>query len=295
MCNEQRNIENEALRLVLSYSTKERIVKQLIRRLSACVTMPRTDRPDIVLFNENTNIVYGIEHFRVSSALKQNSNGERVVFASNEQQQITNHCLARGREEAEKFDYISDETYGELCSAVKISYDLICATTYGDYCLSFRDNFRKHLSKMDAYKRNLISDGFLLDSIVLYFLVEIYFPFGSLHQPVDAGCISSEILFLVLREVHKANTGLSGIIFLMRDIIEPQKYSVSFLDFSDVVRSIRRQRMEQKNLRILFAQRKTYDIHSVSFRRRANEIDFLCNIQDSLIFPIRFKTGGNAP
>lgn len=286
MRNEQRNIENEALRLVLSYSTKQRIVKQLIRRLSACVTMPRTDRPDIVLFNEDTNIVYGIEHFRVSSALKQNSNGERVVFASNEQQRIINHCLARGREEIEKFDYISDETYGELCSAVKVSYDLIRATTYGDYCLSFRDNFCKHLSKMDAYKTNLISDGFLLDSIVSYFLVEIYFPFGSLRQPVDAGCISSEILFLVLCEVHKANTGLSGIIFLMRDIIEPQKYSVSFLDFSDVARSISRQRMEQKNLKVLFAQRKTYNIRSVDFVREDDKLQFLVNIRESRIVQI---------
>lgn len=286
MGNEQWNIENEALQLVLSYFTKERIVKQLIRRLRACVTMPRTDSPDIVLFNQAEKIVYGIEHFRVSSALTENSNGNRVVFVSNKQQQIVNQCLEHGRVEIKNSDYVSDETCNELCSAIKISNDLIRATTYGDYCLSFRDNFCKHLSKVSVYKKNLVNDGFSSDSINLYFLVEIYFPFCSLHQPVDAGCISSDILFLILTEVCRNKVGLAGVIFLMRDIIEYQKYSVSFLDFLDIGGSIRRQHMEQKNLKVLFAQRKTYNIRSVDFVREDDKLQLLANIRESRIVQI---------
>ena len=282
----QQNIEKEALYSVLSYSTKGSIVKQLVQRLNACMIMSRTDSPDIVLFNQAEKIVYGIEHFRVSSALTENSNGNRVVFVSNKQQQIVNQCLEHGRVEIKNSDYVSDETYNELCSAIKISNDLIRATTYGDYCLSFRDNFCKHLSKVSVYKKNLVSDGFSSDSINLYFLVEIYFPFCSLHQPVDAGCISSDILFLILTEVCRNKVGLAGVIFLMRDIIEHQKYSVSFLDFLDIGRSIRRQHMEQKNLKVLFAQRKTYNIRSVDFVREDDKLQLLANIRESRIVQI---------
>ena len=286
MGNVQQDIEKEALYSVLSYSTKGSIVKQLVQRLNACMIMSRTDSPDIVLFNQAEKIVYGIEHFRVSSALTENSNGNRVVFVSNKQQQIVNQCLEHGRVEIKNSDYVSDETCNELCSAIKISNDLIRATTYGDYCLSFRDNFCKHLSKVSVYKKNLVHDGFSSDSINLYFLVEIYFPFCSLHQPVDAGCISSDILFLILTEVCRNNVGLAGVIFLMRDIIEYQKYSVSFLDFLDIGRSIRRQHMEQKNLKVLFAQRKTYNIRSVDFVREDDKLQLLANIRESRIVQI---------
>ena len=78
-CEERRKSELDCLNLLLSYKTSNRIVKQLIGRLSSCcISDLIVDRPDIVMFADD--IVYGIEHFRVNSALLPNSNGSRVVF-----------------------------------------------------------------------------------------------------------------------------------------------------------------------------------------------------------------------
>lgn len=274
-CEERRKSELDCLNLLLSYKTSNRIVKQLIGRLSSCcISDLIVDRPDIVMFADD--IVYGIEHFRVNSALLPNSNGSRVVFADNKYRELTYKVLKQGQLELSEYDDLSEDTLQKVCSNFEELFRLEQQTTYFDYCSSFSTAFEKHVNKLCAYKENILRHG-MVEKLVLYFLIDVSFPFRRLHLPIDCGCITPDILCLF--EKTLGNALLDGIILVMHDMVDLTKCAVFFVDMHDYERSIRRQRMRQSQIPYIFQHAPVLPVPSVSCVRDNGYITFKHRIQ----------------
>lgn len=269
-CEERRKSELDCLNLLLSYKTSNRIVKQLIGRLSSCcISDFITDRPDIVMFADD--IVYGIEHFRVNSALLPNSNGSRVVFADNKYRELTYKVLKQGQLELSEYDDLSEDTLQKVCSNFEELFRLEQQTTYFDYCSSFSTAFEKHVSKLCAYKENILRHD-MIKKLVLYFLIDVSFPFRRLHLPVDYGCITPDILRLFEKSLD--NPLLDGIILVMHDMVDLTKCAVFFVDMHDYERSIRRQRMRQSQIPYIFQHALVLPVPKISCVRDNGYITF---------------------
>lgn len=271
--NMQWQAENDCLELLLSFKSSDRFVKSLIKRLNACQkNLMITDRPDIVMVGDG--VVYGIEHFKVSSALADNSHGERVVFADNDYRRFCRDVLLYGRSELEQTDFISDEVYAKLCVLIEESFKVTYQTTYFDYYKSFERAFCKHVEKVGSYRENIRANG-LVGDVKMYFLIEIYFPFDRLHLPVSEGCITRDILDLF--ESIRSDSLLDGLILIMRDIIGIGKYSVFFVDLNDYQRSIKRQRIEQNCVKSIFMNAEIRPIPEISFVRNGTSVSFIAH------------------
>ena len=269
-CEERRKSELDCLNLLLSYKTSNRIVKQLIGRLSSCcISDLITDRPDIVMFADD--IVYGIEHFRVNSALLSNSKGNRVVFADNKYRELTYKVLKQGQLELSEYDDLSEDTLRKVCINLEELFRLNQRTTYSDYCSSFSIAFEKHVNKLIAYKENILQHG-IINNQVFYFLIDVSFPFSRLHLPVDYGCITPDILRLFEKSLD--NPLLDGIILVMHDMVDLTKCAVFFVDMHDYERSIRRQRVRQSQIPYIFQHAPVLPVPKISCVRDNGYITF---------------------
>lgn len=269
-CEERRKSELDCLNLLLSYKTSNRIVKRLISRLSSCrISDFVVDRPDIVMFADD--IVYGIEHFRVNSALLPNSNGDRVVFADNKYRELTYKVLKQGQLELLEYDDLSEDTLQKVCINLEELFRLEQQTTYFDYCSSFLTTFEKHANKLCSYKENILRHG-IMSNQVFYFLIDVSFPFSRLHLPVDYGCITPDILRLF--EKYLDNPLLDGIILVMHDMTNITKCAVFFVDMHDYEHSIRRQRIRQSQIPYIFQNAPILPVPKVSYVRDNGYITF---------------------
>lgn len=240
----QQSIEKECLKDLLAYQYPNKYVKQLIKKLSACeYDATINDCPDIVMFDK-TN-VYGIEHFRVSSALTINSNRQRVVFGDNYYRKILQQVSQKGFLEIQTDKELSESTLKDACEALNEAFSVISKTSYYDLTKSFEYGISKHISKIKRYRLHLQTQHSQKSSLL--FMIEIYFPFEITHQSIFYGCMTKDMLN-VIKKYCTSDFMLDGVILLMRDILQINKYSVFYIDMKNFDKSVRKQKICQTHI-----------------------------------------------
>lgn len=255
---EQMRIEDDCLSDLLSYKSGPKMVQSLIKRLNECERDDSfKDKPDIVLCDKKSNVIYGLEHFRVNSSVQLNEKN-KLVFGDNQYRKIICDIYEKGHTQLKNDDMISDDVLRGLFLSVLDVHDILKRMCYDDYIKSFNYGFSKHLEKIQFY-RDEIHKRYNIKSNI-YFLVEIFFPFNDICLPIQCGCITRPILFEI--EKIREQCLLDGIIFLMRDFLEFTKYSVLFIDMLNYEKSIKKQSIEQNNVENMF--KKLYRLRNVS-------------------------------
>lgn len=266
----QQSIEKDCLTDLLTYKTPNKYVKQLIKRLSSCeqdITI--NDSPDIVMFDQ-TN-VYGLEHFRVSSALTTNSNGQKVVFGDNDYRNILQQVFQEGYLEVQEDKKLSESTLKDVCETLNEAFRVISRISYSDLIKSFDYGFSKHMAKIGSYRLHLQTQ--YSQKINLLFMIEIYFPFEITHQSIAYGCVTKDMLD-VIKKYCTSNFMLNGVVLLMRDILYVNKYSIFYIDMADIDKSVRKQKMCQSHIKNLLASIRLKCPKEITYRKQNGEYCF---------------------